>query len=175
MNRVASFALVFVAACFNPTFHNPTCGPNGECPSGTSCVDGICRAPGSTDDAAVEDAGDDALAIDAMPDAAPTCLGTGAWQMCAAVGTQLAAVTLSSALNTDTASECISTVDWSSASQPDACVVARVLDERRAELFEPVPAREREQLLAPLDVLAVVLAGVARFEFQFGRIRRRYH
>ncbi|HTL34156.1 MAG TPA: hypothetical protein VL326_13595 [Kofleriaceae bacterium] len=50
--------LVLVGACFNPTFHDPTCGPNGECPSGTQCVNGTCRSDTPGDDADVSDAVD---------------------------------------------------------------------------------------------------------------------
>jgi hypothetical protein len=42
------------AGCFNPTFDNPRCGPAGECPPGSDCVGGTCRAPSV--DAAVSDA-----------------------------------------------------------------------------------------------------------------------
>jgi hypothetical protein len=38
-------ALIAAAACFEPEFHDPTCGPSGECPDGTSCVAGVCAAP----------------------------------------------------------------------------------------------------------------------------------
>lgn len=36
---------VFLVACFNPTYHDPTCGPGGACPAGLTCVDGTCRRP----------------------------------------------------------------------------------------------------------------------------------
>jgi hypothetical protein len=32
------------AACFDPHFVEPACGPGGECPDGTSCVAGVCTA-----------------------------------------------------------------------------------------------------------------------------------
>lgn len=36
-------ALMLVSACFHPSYHQPTCGRNGECPSGLTCgVQGIC-------------------------------------------------------------------------------------------------------------------------------------
>lgn len=44
MVRIAALVCLLAAACFNPTFNNPTCGPQGECPSGTTCVNGTCRA-----------------------------------------------------------------------------------------------------------------------------------
>jgi hypothetical protein len=83
VNRgVAVGALAFTAflgACFNPTFDNPTCGPNGECPSGMSCEQTVCReiagdvdAPGGGGDAidSATDSGIDAP-TDAFNDGAP--------------------------------------------------------------------------------------------------------
>ena len=52
---------------------------------------------------------------------------------------------------------------------PDARFLRRVVDERRAEAFQPVLAAQGEQLLAPRDVLGVAEPGVARFQFEFGR------
>jgi hypothetical protein len=62
MVRFAAVLCLFVAACFNPTFNNPTCGPNGECPSGTTCMNGLCVGSGGDDD------GGDFDAIDAPSD-----------------------------------------------------------------------------------------------------------
>jgi hypothetical protein len=60
---VAAFGvwgLALVAACFNPTFDNPACGPAGECPANHTCVQGVCRAMAAEIDAAADDAvGDD--------------------------------------------------------------------------------------------------------------------
>ncbi len=42
---VLAAALAAAAACFEPAFHEPACGPNGECPDGTSCLAGVCLAP----------------------------------------------------------------------------------------------------------------------------------
>lgn len=65
--------LVLVGGCFNPTFHDPSCGPNGECPAGTQCVLGTCRS-GNSMDGDVADDGDiitsDGRMIDAAVDAA---------------------------------------------------------------------------------------------------------
>ncbi len=38
---VMRIGLTFVCGgpgCFNPSYHNPTCSVNGECPSGLVCV-----------------------------------------------------------------------------------------------------------------------------------------
>jgi hypothetical protein len=85
VNRLAALLALTLAACFNPTFDNPTCGPNGECPSGTTCEQTICRemtdeidAPPGTDatDAAIDtpiDAPSDGV-IDGPPiDGTPQC------------------------------------------------------------------------------------------------------
>ena len=70
--KLAAGALLVVGACFNPTFNNPACGPNGECPPGTQCDQGICRSA-SPDDAHADDANDcapdDGRMIDAAIDA----------------------------------------------------------------------------------------------------------
>jgi hypothetical protein len=50
MVRFAAGLCLLLAACFNPTFNNPTCGPNGECPSGTTCMNGVCVGGGGDDD-----------------------------------------------------------------------------------------------------------------------------
>ena len=74
--RSSLLTIVLFAGCFNPTFDNPTCGPNGECPSGTSCVQSVCR--GSDVDA--PGGGTDAIdsAIDAPIDAANDGANDGA-------------------------------------------------------------------------------------------------
>jgi len=41
MRTVAISSLFAFAACFDPTFHNPTCGPSGACPPGWMCNAGI--------------------------------------------------------------------------------------------------------------------------------------
>jgi len=63
----AVVASVAVSACFDPTFHDPICGPAAECPHGWSCAGGVGQAcvlaasdagDGSTPDAdAAADAG----------------------------------------------------------------------------------------------------------------------
>jgi hypothetical protein len=72
--RVFGLALVALAAvtggCFNPSFKDDiACGPQESCPSGLSCVDGVCRAGGGSSidapviDAAAPDATVDATAV----------------------------------------------------------------------------------------------------------------
>jgi hypothetical protein len=117
------FGLVLGAACFNPTFHDPKCGPGGACPTGLVCVDGTCRTSAANDDASIDDAVED----DAQQqrDAGPTCLGTGTWEMCAAAGAAPTGTqALSGSINTDTSSMCTTPVDWTVAAQPDVCVIA---------------------------------------------------
>jgi hypothetical protein len=53
--------LLATAGCFSPSYQNPTCGPQGECPSGLVCISGTCRTP--TNDASNGN--------EAMPDAPP--------------------------------------------------------------------------------------------------------
>lgn len=67
MRNLAAVAALALAACFNPTFNNPACGPNGECPSGTTCVQNVCREMGSDIDAPVDTPNQDP---DASPDSA---------------------------------------------------------------------------------------------------------
>jgi cysteine-rich repeat protein len=74
VNRVITFATLALAACFNPTFNNPTCGPNGECPSGTTCVQNVCRSEGADIDAPVDTSPGDP---DAMSDADIDAPGDG--------------------------------------------------------------------------------------------------
>jgi hypothetical protein len=59
------------AACFNPTYDNPACGPNGECPSGFTCEQDVCRS-GGTDIDAPSEPGDDATDAPSEPTDAPT-------------------------------------------------------------------------------------------------------
>lgn len=75
MNRLALVAALGLASCFSPTFDNPTCGPGGACPSGTSCVQNVCVAGGGEVDAptgadgAIDGAAD--ASIDASVDGPP--------------------------------------------------------------------------------------------------------
>jgi hypothetical protein len=63
-----------LAACFDPTFRDPTCGPGGECPRDLVCSAGPaspCVPPGALHDAAGIDGSDlDAMASDGAADAA---------------------------------------------------------------------------------------------------------
>ncbi len=75
--------LFLFAGCFDPAFHDPTCGPAGECPDGLSCMAGVCRAEAVVPDApgggidANSDGGGGGL--DGTPqDSAPACLGWAA-------------------------------------------------------------------------------------------------
>src|SRR5689334_12698210 len=98
------------------------CGPGGACPAGYTCVDQTCRAMPASDDASDPD---DNIVAD-VPDGAnvtPTCVGSGGWELCSATA-PTSAVVLNTAINTDTSSSCATGVTWTSASQPDACVVA---------------------------------------------------
>jgi hypothetical protein len=44
MRTVAILGLLVVTACFDPTFHDPTCGSSGSCPPGWTCAAGIGAA-----------------------------------------------------------------------------------------------------------------------------------
>src|SRR5512143_1599355 len=47
----AGWLLVLVPACFHPSYDHPTCGPNGECPSGLTCsAQLICEEKGTPGD-----------------------------------------------------------------------------------------------------------------------------
>jgi hypothetical protein len=72
---------LLLGGCFNPTFNNPACGPNGECPPGTTCVENKCRT--TIDDAS--GGPDDAPLADTPPDAFdPLCYGEGTFYICLA-------------------------------------------------------------------------------------------
>lgn len=49
--RAIAGGLAFVAGCFNPSYQNPRCGPEGECPNGLKCVAEVCRTDGEMSDA----------------------------------------------------------------------------------------------------------------------------
>jgi len=71
--RNAAWVLGLASACFHPVYDRPACGPMGECPGGTHCVQEICEADGSKGgggfaDAASADAPTD-VALDARPGA----------------------------------------------------------------------------------------------------------
>ncbi len=61
--RGAFAGVWLLAGCFDPSFHDPTCGPAGECPSEMTCVAGVCRSMASLDPDA------QALTSDGQPDA----------------------------------------------------------------------------------------------------------
>ncbi len=75
--RYAWGITVALAACYSPAAHpGAPCGPNGECPSGLTCIADHCVAPGTTgEDAALDPDADltdgNMIAIDAPPDAPP--------------------------------------------------------------------------------------------------------
>lgn len=66
---VMASGLLFAPACFHPNYDHPTCGPNGECPSGLGCSpQRVCE----------EDGGAGAKLPDASsPDASSICDPTG--------------------------------------------------------------------------------------------------
>ena len=66
---VASFALIALAACYDPSYQEGiACGPDRECPSGLICADdGTCRRGGGQESDAATGSADDAAAPDAAP------------------------------------------------------------------------------------------------------------
>ncbi len=58
---------------------------------------------------------------------------------------------------------------------PDARLLRRVVDQRRTEPLQAMPAAEGEQVLASLDVRLVALARMTRLQFQLAGIRRLDH
>lgn len=120
---LAALAATALSGCFNPTYHNPTCGPAGECPSGLVCVAGTCQSPGGSDDGGVSDMAD---APDAPPDVPPdarSCFGSNEFELCftGALPTSMRAIT--GAVATDSTAMCATDVVWTSPLQPDACVI----------------------------------------------------
>jgi hypothetical protein len=112
-------ALVLACAlggCFNPTYHDPKCGPGGECPDGFSCVAGTCRS-GSIDDAPPGDMPD--LPLDAQ-----ACFGSGDWELCFTSALPSAPATFSPGVFDTDVGPCASGVEWTSPAQPDTCVIA---------------------------------------------------
>ena len=49
---------------------------------------------------------------------------------------------------------------------PDARFLGCVIEQRRAQVFQPVPPAQREQLVAPLDVTGIAQTRMPRFELQ---------
>lgn len=71
--RFAVLALA-LAACYSPAApSNVPCGPGGECPSGQTCVAGVCDGEPTAVDAVQTD--DGAVSDDAAPDAPGACAG----------------------------------------------------------------------------------------------------
>ena len=52
--RNGSFTLL-LSACFHPSYNHPTCGPNGECPSGLICSAQLSNTCVPADDAGSDD------------------------------------------------------------------------------------------------------------------------
>src|SRR5215831_18222364 len=78
MNRLMALCLWGLAGCFSPLVVEGThCSDKGECPPQLTCVEGVCRLPGTVADAAPPDASLPAIAdarervADAPPDAPP--------------------------------------------------------------------------------------------------------
>jgi hypothetical protein len=111
--RLVATAALLLAACFNPAYHDPRCGPYGECPNGLACVAGTCLSPTPMDDAATGDGA-----------GTGGCVGSEVWQLCIVGAPPSAPVTLRGTINTDTSTSCASNVVWTSSSQPAACVIA---------------------------------------------------
>lgn len=70
--RRAVVLVALATGCFHPSYDHPTCGQNGECPSGLTCgATNICEGGGGGDDART-DASEPDAEVDAMP---AFCLG----------------------------------------------------------------------------------------------------
>ena len=68
--RCAGWLFVLVPACFHPSYDHPTCGPNGECPSGLTCSpQRVCEGEGASDSGTPD-------VTDGTPDAASRCFGS---------------------------------------------------------------------------------------------------
>lgn len=104
MRGLIAVATTLVAACFNPRYDRPACGPASECPNDLRCTGGFC------------------VALDAsgpMPDA-PVCFGTGIVAVCLqqSPSSPLVLAPASGVLNTDT--DCAEVVPQSGG--PSLCV-----------------------------------------------------
>src|SRR5262245_4515741 len=71
--RHAGWLVMLVPACFHPNYDQPTCGPNGECPSGLTCSapQKVC-VDGNSNDGGMNGADSGT----GTPDAAVTCYGS---------------------------------------------------------------------------------------------------
>src|SRR5262249_35417834 len=104
--RHAIWIFAFVPACFHPSYDHPTCGPNGECPSGLTCSAQLVCEP---DKSATNDARIDAS--DLPPVDARTCFGTSIVQVClASAPTQPLVISNATTIDTTTSSMCVATV-----------------------------------------------------------------
>jgi hypothetical protein len=94
MRASIAVAVAVLAGCFNPTFNNPACGPQGECPAGHTCVQGVCRTQADPIDAPPSDGvdpidgapSDGVDPIDGPPGDGPPGDGTPGCQMRACAG-----------------------------------------------------------------------------------------
>jgi hypothetical protein len=122
---LGALGVSMLAACFNPTYHNPMCGPHGECPDGLSCIAGTCHSPGGggDDDAGPDDASEDAMVDVPVPIDARACFGSNEMELCFTGPVPSAPRNLTGALVTDTSPMCATDVAWTSPLQPDACVI----------------------------------------------------
>jgi hypothetical protein len=74
--ELSSFVFAMLASgCFNPSYHDPACGLNGECPQGFGCNDvNMCvRANDGLDDAGPPDGSTDDLDSDGVPNGSDDC------------------------------------------------------------------------------------------------------
>jgi len=103
--RHAIWISAFIPACFHPSYDHPTCGPNGECPSGLFCSTQLICEDGAN---ATDDAGTNPM-IDGLPDAL-VCYGTGIVKVCfASAPTQPLSIS-DQTLDTGTPTMCATTV-----------------------------------------------------------------
>lgn len=62
--RVAISIWLLASGCYHPSYDRLACGPNGDCPRGLACIQGVCEHdPGDVD----VDASDEGPAVDAAP------------------------------------------------------------------------------------------------------------
>jgi len=101
--------LLFVSACFHPSYDHPTCGPHGECPAGLMCnAQQVCEPDGAP--------------IDAPPDAlSGICVGRFV-TVCRPAAPPNLALLAAATINTDTDPRC--TLQGQGASAPQLCVMA---------------------------------------------------
>src|SRR5262245_40090158 len=78
-------------------------------------------------------------------------------------------------LEIDSAGVNVQGVEFGTDLLPNSCLFRRVLDQRRPERFETVPATQRKQFLTPRDVVLVSQSGMPRLELQLRGVRWLYH